>query len=131
MVTITIMIIMIMILLLLTVSQMLFQDLFYCHFSCTHYYEKPMPLYFSHTSVFLKLDDAVEASNALRCTHYDAFRFFHPSAQPLNSISMLTRDFQEENEQPGKYDKFLGKTNINSKPAAVSKTNVFIDGFVI
>ena len=47
------------------------------------------------------LDSAVEVSSALRCTHYDAFRFFHPSAQPLNSVSMLTRDFQVENEQPG------------------------------
>lgn len=43
----------------------------------------------------------MEASSALRCTHYDAFRFFHPSAQPMNSVSMPTRDFQEENEQPG------------------------------
>ena len=51
--------------------------------------------------IILNTDDAVEASGALRCTHYDAFRFFHPSAQPLNSVSLLTRDFQEENEQPG------------------------------
>lgn len=54
-----------------------------------------LPLFF--------LDDTVELSHALKCTHYDAFRFFHPSAQPLNSVSILTRDFQEENEQPGKY----------------------------
>lgn len=47
------------------------------------------------------IDSAVEVSSALRCTHYDAFRFFHPSAQPMNSVSMLTRDFQQENEQPG------------------------------
>ena len=49
----------------------------------------------------LLADNAVEASSALRCTHYDAFRFFHPSAQPMKSVSMPTRDFQEENEQPG------------------------------
>lgn len=52
-------------------------------------------------TVYDVTDSAVEVSSALRCTHYDAFRFFHPSAQPMNSVSMLTRDFQQENEQPG------------------------------
>eukprot|EP00596_Hydrurales_sp_CCMP1899_P004386 CAMPEP_0119052582 /NCGR_PEP_ID=MMETSP1177-20130426/73836_1 /TAXON_ID=2985 /ORGANISM="Ochromonas sp, Strain CCMP1899" /LENGTH=246 /DNA_ID=CAMNT_0007032203 /DNA_START=423 /DNA_END=1163 /DNA_ORIENTATION=- len=47
------------------------------------------------------IDAAVESSSALKCTHYDAFRFFHPAAQPLNAVSMMTRDFQKENEQPG------------------------------
>jgi hypothetical protein len=36
----------------------------------------------------------------LRCTHYDAFRFFTVPARPLNRIE-LTRDSCVENEQPG------------------------------
>ncbi|MRH88353.1 3-methyladenine DNA glycosylase [Nocardia sp. SYP-A9097] len=44
--------------------------------------------------------DAVVDSMQLRCTHYDAFRFFTPQAIPLN-IEPLTRDTQEHREQPG------------------------------
>ena len=36
----------------------------------------------------------------LRCTHFDAFRFFAPEARPLNPLQ-LTRDQQGANEQPG------------------------------
>ena len=46
------------------------------------------------------IDDAVE-SKVLTCTHYDAWRFFNPSAQPMNVINPLTRQNQLEHEQPG------------------------------
>lgn len=46
------------------------------------------------------IDDVVETMG-LRCTHYDAYRFFHPSVQPLNSIHPLTRTNQIDHEQPG------------------------------
>ena len=46
------------------------------------------------------IDDVVETMG-LRCTHYDAYRFFHPSVQPLNVIHPLTRTNQIEHEQPG------------------------------
>ncbi len=36
----------------------------------------------------------------LRCTHYDAFRFYTPAALPLNE-QVLTRERQAETEQPG------------------------------
>ena len=36
----------------------------------------------------------------LRCTHYDAFRFFTPAARPLNAKTP-TRQRQQELEQPG------------------------------
>ena len=36
----------------------------------------------------------------LRCTHYDAFRFFDKEAQPLNAVQLPTRDAQIEREQP-------------------------------
>jgi hypothetical protein len=39
-------------------------------------------------------------SRPLLCTHYDAFRFFTPKAEPLNHFE-LSRDTFAENEQPG------------------------------
>ncbi|GAA4403844.1 3-methyladenine DNA glycosylase [Tsukamurella soli] len=44
--------------------------------------------------------DAVVEAAALRCTHYDAYRFFTPDAAPRNTIE-LTRESQVEREQPG------------------------------
>ncbi|MGI6878111.1 3-methyladenine DNA glycosylase [Microbacterium sp. gxy059] len=44
--------------------------------------------------------DAVVESHDLRCTHFDAFRFFTPDAVPRNR-SPLTRDDQPVREQPG------------------------------
>src|SRR6201995_3760596 len=45
------------------------------------------------------LADVVE-STPLRCTHYDAFRFFTPAARPLNT-AQLTRDAMPRYEQGG------------------------------
>lgn len=44
--------------------------------------------------------DAVVESHDLRCTHFDAFRFFTPEAVPRNRTE-LTRDAQSLFEQPG------------------------------
>ncbi|MGY1551806.1 3-methyladenine DNA glycosylase [Microbacterium sp. A588] len=44
--------------------------------------------------------DAVVESHELRCTHFDAFRFFTPEAVPLNR-QVLSRADQPEREQPG------------------------------
>lgn len=44
-------------------------------------------------------DDVVE-SQPLRCSHFDAFRFFTPTARPLNS-EQPTRQTQLQLEQPG------------------------------
>jgi hypothetical protein len=44
--------------------------------------------------------DAVVEAHSIRCTHYDAFRFFTPSAAPRNRLQP-TRDTQPELEQPG------------------------------
>jgi hypothetical protein len=43
---------------------------------------------------------AVVEQQRLRCTHFDAFRFFTPAARPLNLLSP-TRDRQPDHEQPG------------------------------
>jgi len=57
-----------------------------------------------HNAVPLRLGhdgtDAVVESLQLRCTHYDAFRFFTPHAAPRNAET-LTRQTQIDREQPG------------------------------
>jgi hypothetical protein len=45
--------------------------------------------------------DSVVETSSMRCTHYDAYRFFHPVAQGLNSPTPLSRSIQAEYEQPG------------------------------
>ncbi len=44
--------------------------------------------------------DAVVRAMPVRCTHYDAFRFFTPGARPLNKLAP-TLDARLEHEQPG------------------------------
>jgi hypothetical protein len=44
--------------------------------------------------------DAVVDDLGLRCSHHDAFRFFTPSARPLN-VLQPTREGQADLEQPG------------------------------
>jgi hypothetical protein len=44
--------------------------------------------------------DAVVEALGLRCSHHDAFRFFTPSARPLN-VLQPTREAQADLEQPG------------------------------
>ncbi len=44
--------------------------------------------------------DAVVEAHELRCTHFDAFRFFTPAAAPRNRTTP-TRDLQPSLEQPG------------------------------
>lgn len=44
--------------------------------------------------------DRVVDTLGVRCTHFDAFRFFTPPARPLNSIQ-LTRADEPRHEQPG------------------------------
>lgn len=52
----------------------------------------------------LRLGDAatnqVVEDHSIRCTHFDAYRFFSPEAEPLNRVRP-TRDAQVELEQPG------------------------------
>lgn len=44
--------------------------------------------------------DALVASRPLRCSHFDAFRFFHPEAQALNRLQPSLID-RPRHEQPG------------------------------
>jgi hypothetical protein len=43
---------------------------------------------------------ALVEQNRVRCTHFDAYRFFTPPARPLN-VLRPTRQTQADNEQPG------------------------------
>ena len=47
-----------------------------------------------------KATDAVVDSMTLRCTHYDAFRFFTPDAAPRNAVP-LSPQSRLTSEQPG------------------------------
>jgi len=64
-------------------------------------YQRPSGL---HTRVPLRLGvaatDSVVDSMPLRCSHFDAFRFFTPEARPRNAVQ-LTRAAQVATEQPG------------------------------
>ncbi|SEE46545.1 3-methyladenine DNA glycosylase [Jiangella alba] len=53
------------------------------------------PLRLGHSGT----DEVVEA-HQIRCSHFDAFRFFTPSARPLNTLTP-TRELQPSMEQPG------------------------------
>lgn len=57
-----------------------------------------------HTQVPLRLGhartDAVVESLDVRCSHFDAFRFFTPEARPLNRFAP-TRETQPDLDQPG------------------------------
>jgi hypothetical protein len=57
-----------------------------------------------HSAFPLRLGPAgtsdVLDGTTLRCTHFDAYRFFTPAARPLNLVEP-TRDRQPELEQPG------------------------------
>lgn len=57
-----------------------------------------------HDGVPLRLGpagtDAVVQSLPLRCSHFDAYRFFTTEARPRNAVA-LTRDQQVSSEQPG------------------------------
>jgi len=44
--------------------------------------------------------DAVVEEHKIRCTHFDAFRFYSPEAVPLNELQP-TRENQRDLEQPG------------------------------
>ena len=46
------------------------------------------------------IDKMVQSKGALRCTHFDAFRFFHPDVTALNDVQ-LSRSNQLDTEQPG------------------------------
>lgn len=59
-------------------------------------HQESVPLRVSQETI-----DSVVGQGQLRCTHFDAWRFFQPSAKPLNAINPLARETQPRYEQPG------------------------------
>lgn len=54
-----------------------------------------LPLRLGHEAT-----NAVVESHQLKCSHFDAYRFFTPAARPLN-LTVLRRDSQVDHDQPG------------------------------
>ena len=48
-----------------------------------------------------QINSTIDAAAPIRCTHFDAVRFFSEPAQPLNRLQMRSRLQQTQSEQPG------------------------------
>jgi hypothetical protein len=72
--------------------------------------------------------DAVVESQPLRCTHYDAFRFFTPDAVPRNRLA-LTRAATTEHDQPGCLHVTMDLYRLSYKVAPYCPSAVVGDAF--
>lgn len=76
------------------------------HFDCFGMHEWAMVYRTDSPRHSLPLRLGVEGTNAVveahtvKCSHFDAFRFFTPAARPLN-LTVLTREGQAANDQAG------------------------------
>jgi hypothetical protein len=73
---------------------------------------------------------AVVDEQGLRCTHYDAFRFFTPDAVPLNEIEP-TRATQPELDQPGCLHATMDLYKWSAKYAALVGSDLVADCFAL
>ena len=69
-------------------------------------------------------------SEGLRCTHFDAFRFFTPSATPLNRIQ-LTRQNTDEHDQKGCLHVAMDLYKYAYKLAPWSSGELIADAFLL
>jgi hypothetical protein len=74
--------------------------------------------------------DAVVESQPLRCTHFDAFRFFTPSAAPLNRWP-LTRAASADYDQPGCIHTNMDLYRFAYKIAPFCPADVLADAFEV
>jgi hypothetical protein len=72
--------------------------------------------------------DAVVEAHPLRCSHFDAFRFFTPDAVPRNRVQ-LTRADQVGNEQPGCLHANMDLFKWASKLGPLSPGDLLLDCF--
>ena len=66
--------------------------------------------------------DALVESRPVRCSHFDAFRFFHPDARPLNRLQPTLHgrpDFVGEPVGQGEGDQYLVVADERNHPQAV------------
>lgn len=85
-----------------------------------------------HSAVPLRLGhegtDTVVESMQLRCTHYDAFRFFTPAAVPRN-VEPLSRADQVQREQPGCVHATMDLYKWGYKLGAIIESDLLADCF--
>ncbi|MGL6095323.1 MAG: 3-methyladenine DNA glycosylase [Fimbriiglobus sp.] len=74
--------------------------------------------------------DAVVDAGPVRCTHYDAFRFFTPAAVPLNRFP-LTRETSPEHDQPGCVHVTMDLYKFAYKLAPFTSAEVTADAFAL
>jgi hypothetical protein len=72
--------------------------------------------------------DAVVESQPLRCTHYDAFRFFTPAAAPLNRYPLARAD-TAAHDQPGCIHANMDLYKFAYKIAPYCPSDVVADAF--
>lgn len=72
--------------------------------------------------------DAVVESQPLRCTHFDAFRFFTRAAAPRNRLP-LTRQASTEHDQPGCLHVTMDLYRFAYKIAPFCPSGVVVDAF--
>jgi hypothetical protein len=72
--------------------------------------------------------DAVVESAPLRCTHFDAFRFFTDSARPRNG-AQLTRASQVASEQPGCLHAGMDLYRFAAKLLPLVDSDLLMDAF--
>ncbi|GGC52448.1 3-methyladenine DNA glycosylase [Hoyosella rhizosphaerae] len=87
-----------------------------------------------HSTVPLRLGhaetDAVVESLPLRCTHFDAFRFFTEPARPRNETH-LSRDTQIDAEQPGCLHAGMDLYKFSAKLLPLVSTQLVWDAFTL
>ncbi len=74
--------------------------------------------------------DAVVDSQPLRCTHYDAFRFFTPEAVPRNRWE-LTRAASTDHDQPGCLHANMDLYKFSYKISPFCPSDVVADAFEV
>lgn len=74
--------------------------------------------------------DEVVESNELRCTHFDAFRFFTPDAVPRNRLP-LSREDQPVFEQPGCLHAGMDLYKWSLKLGPLIPGELLLDAFVL
>lgn len=74
--------------------------------------------------------DAVVESRPIRCTHYDAFRFFSPAGKPLNRTE-LTRDNSTEHDQPACIHAVMDLYKFCYKIAPYGSSRLLAEAFLL
>jgi hypothetical protein len=87
-----------------------------------------------HSQVPLRLSPQeiaqVIESLELRCSHYDAYRFFTPEAKPLNRLA-LSRHSTTENDQPGCIHVTMDLYKFAHKIAPWCPSDLMADTFIL